>query len=152
MALRRRADNRASGRRDRMTRSQFLRLHVHEVVKIVNDGMPLIGYLHWSLFDNYEWGTFTPRFGLFSLDYPAKYRRRVEDHAGDRPSETYAALIAARGRKWRDRNERAGLARLPTLGRTELPESSEEAQKIHGPREVVRRADVGRPSKVRQFL
>ena len=53
-----------------MTRSQFLRLHVHEVEKIVAEGVPLVGYLHWSLFDNYEWGTYTPRFGLFSIDFP----------------------------------------------------------------------------------
>ncbi len=99
MALRRRPDNQASGRRDRMHRSDFLRLHVHEVVKIVNEGLPLCGYLHWSLFDNYEWGSFTPRFGLFSLDYSKGTDRLVEDHTGDRPSETYAALIREAGEK-----------------------------------------------------
>ena len=93
MALRRRADQRSAQRRDRMTRSQFLRLHVHEVTRIRKRGVPLIGYLHWSLFDNYEWGTYTPRFGLFSLDYAASTDRLVEDHFGDRPSETYARLI-----------------------------------------------------------
>ena len=93
MAVRRRADNSHTRRRDRITRSQFLRLHVHEVVKIVNEGIPLIGYLHWSLFDNYEWGTFTPRFGLYSIDYTKSADRLVEDHLGDRPSETYAELI-----------------------------------------------------------
>lgn len=93
MALRRRPDNLHSHRRDRFTRSMFLRLHVHEVIKIINDGIPLIGYLHWSLFDNYEWGSFTPRFGLLSLDYTRDTGRLVEDHLGDRPSETYAAVI-----------------------------------------------------------
>jgi beta-glucosidase/6-phospho-beta-glucosidase/beta-galactosidase len=95
MALRRRIDGHKSwrSRRDRMTRSQFLRLHVHEVARIVRDGVPLIGYLHWSLFDNYEWGTYTPRFGLYSIDLPRSFAREVEDPAGDRPSETYAALI-----------------------------------------------------------
>lgn len=95
MALRRRPDNEVSKRRDRMTRSQFLRLHVHEVQKIIRDGVPLIGYLHWSLFDNYEWGSFTPRFGLYSLDYAGELERHEEDPFGDRPSETYAELIAA---------------------------------------------------------
>jgi hypothetical protein len=93
MALRRRPDNLATTRRDRILRSQFLRLHVHEVVKITEDDVPLIGYLHWSLFDNYEWGTYTPRFGLYSIDFADGTERRVEDHLGDRPSETYAALI-----------------------------------------------------------
>ena len=67
---------------------------MHEVVKIVNDGIPLIGYLHWSLFDNYEWGTFTPRFGLFSLDFATPtWTACAEDHDGDHPADTYAALI-----------------------------------------------------------
>lgn len=93
MALRRRADNRATSRGDKINRSQFLRLHVHEVVKIVNEGIPLIGYLHWSLFDNYEWGSYTPRFGLYSIDYKAGTERSVEDQLGDKPSETYSKLI-----------------------------------------------------------
>ncbi len=93
MALRRKPNNKHTPRRDRISRSQFLRLHVHEVVKIANEGIPLIGYLHWSLFDNYEWGSYTPRFGLFSLDYEKGADRLPEDHLGDRPSEAYAALI-----------------------------------------------------------
>jgi beta-glucosidase/6-phospho-beta-glucosidase/beta-galactosidase len=101
MALRRKPDNSATHRRDQMHRSEFLRLHVHEVMRIVNDGVPLIGYLHWSLFDNYEWGSFTPRFGLFSLDYTRGTERLAEDHFGDRPSETYAALIREAREKMR---------------------------------------------------
>jgi beta-glucosidase/6-phospho-beta-glucosidase/beta-galactosidase len=93
MAQRRRWNNEHTRRRDRLTRSQFLRLHVHEVSKILDDDVPLIGYLHWSLFDNYEWGSYTPRFGLFSLDYTRGAERLVEDHTGDHPSETYAQLI-----------------------------------------------------------
>jgi beta-glucosidase/6-phospho-beta-glucosidase/beta-galactosidase len=94
MAIRRRVDNSGlTPRRDQITRSQFLRLHVHEVTKIVNDGIPLVGYLHWSLFDNYEWGTYTPRFGLYSIDFASGTERDVEDPSGDRPAETYAALI-----------------------------------------------------------
>ena len=93
MALRRRADNQATNRTDKLKRSQFLRLHVHEVCRIVTEGIPLIGYLHWSLFDNYEWGSLTPRFGLYSLDYTKGTDRLVEDQLGDRPSETYKQLI-----------------------------------------------------------
>jgi beta-glucosidase len=93
MAIRRRLDNSHTGRRDKITRSQFLRLHVHEVTKIVNEGIPLIGYLHWSLFDNYEWGSYTPRFGLLSIDYTKGADRLLCDHTGDNPSETYASLI-----------------------------------------------------------
>lgn len=98
LALRRRpvdGEGQHRPRRDRMTRSQFLRLHVHEVEKIRADGVDLVGYLHWSLFDNYEWGTFTPRFGLYSIDFPRSLERQEGDPGGDHPSRTYAQLIAA---------------------------------------------------------
>jgi beta-glucosidase/6-phospho-beta-glucosidase/beta-galactosidase len=94
MAQRRRHGQRGHHRRDRMTRSQFLRLHVHEVNRIREQGIPLIGYLYWSLFDNYEWGTYTPRFGLFTIDYQQGTDRIALDDYGDEPSRTYAELIA----------------------------------------------------------
>ena len=34
------------------------------------DKIPIIGYTAWSLLDNYEWGSFEPRFGLYYVDYP----------------------------------------------------------------------------------
>jgi hypothetical protein len=99
MALRRRPDNRITLRRDRMTRSQFLRVHIDEVVRIAQAEIPLIGYLHWSLFDNYEWGSFTPRFGLYSIDYQRGHERLEEDHLDDRPSLTYAELVESARRR-----------------------------------------------------
>ncbi len=93
IALRRRRDNSYSHRRDNISRSEFLRLHIEEVIRIVRDDIPLIGYLHWSLFDNYEWGTYTPRFGLYSLNYETGTARLEHDHHGDTPAETYALLI-----------------------------------------------------------
>jgi len=93
MALRRRRDNSYSHRRDNISRSEFLRLHIEEVIRIVRDEIPLIGYLHWSLFDNYEWGTYTPRFGLYSLDYQTGTARLEKDHLCDTPAESYALLI-----------------------------------------------------------
>ncbi len=99
MALRRKADNSVSKRRDGMTRSQFLRLHVHEVTKILKEGIPLVGYLHWSLFDNYEWGSYTPRFGLYSIDYQSGTERSATDPWGDTPAATYAMLVEESRRK-----------------------------------------------------
>jgi beta-glucosidase len=32
------------------------------------DGVDVRGYLHWSLLDNYEWGSFAPTFGLVAVD------------------------------------------------------------------------------------
>ena len=94
MALRRLPDNSpVVRRRDNLARSQYLREHVRVVNRLVERGHPLIGYLHWSLFDNYEWGSFAPRFGLFSLDYTVYPTRHAVDATGDNPSATYAEEI-----------------------------------------------------------
>ena len=94
MAQRFKADNRPSGhRKDRITRSEFLTIHFSEVRRMLTEKLPILGYLHWSLTDNYEWGSFTPRFGLFRIDYANGLRRIAVDHLGDNPSETYARLI-----------------------------------------------------------
>ncbi len=83
MALRRRQNNEHFPRRDRLTRSEFLRAHVREVEQLIAEGVPVFGYLYWSLFDNYEWGSFTPRFGLYSLDYTKGTERLPVDPQGD---------------------------------------------------------------------
>jgi beta-glucosidase len=94
MAMRRRPDNSiASHRPDQLLRSEFLQVHVQQVLRLLSEKVPIAGYMHWSLMDNYEWGSYTPRFGLFSIDFAAGTNRLVEDYLGDRPSETYAHLI-----------------------------------------------------------
>lgn len=94
MAIRRKPDNSiATQRADSMLRSEFLRAHIQQVKRLVQEGIPVLGYCHWSMTDNYEWGSYTPRFGLFSIDFQQGSDRQVADHLGDRPSETYAQLI-----------------------------------------------------------
>ncbi len=40
-----------------------------ELRKAMDEGVPVHGYLHWSLIDNFEWGFgYAPRFGLCALD------------------------------------------------------------------------------------
>lgn len=94
MALRRKPDNSvATHRRDQLSRSEFLKAHVQQIRRLQKEKVPLIGYMHWSLTDNYEWGSYTPRFGLFPIDFGVGTDRLVEDHLGDCPSQTYAQLI-----------------------------------------------------------
>jgi len=94
MALRRKPDNSIATRRsDQVHRSQFLEAHIRQIQHLLQENIPILGYMHWSLTDNYEWGSYTPRFGLFSINFHRGTEREIEDHLGDRPSETYAKLI-----------------------------------------------------------
>jgi beta-glucosidase/6-phospho-beta-glucosidase/beta-galactosidase len=59
----------------------FLFLHLWQVARAINDGVPIVGYLHWSLLDNYEWADgFKARFGLIGVDY-ATQKRFVRESA-----------------------------------------------------------------------
>ncbi|GAA2408099.1 family 1 glycosylhydrolase [Nonomuraea africana] len=55
------------------------------------EGADVRGYLHWSLLDNYEWGSYTPTFGLVSVDRET-FRRTVK------PSARWLGEIARTGR------------------------------------------------------
>ncbi len=50
-------------------RIESLVRHVKELAIAVADGVPVDGYIHWSLTDNFEWAEgFRPRFGLYAVD------------------------------------------------------------------------------------
>lgn len=55
-------------RLDGYTRSDHLRDTVYWLQRAKADGMNLMGYNYWSITDNYEWGSYTPRFGLYRVD------------------------------------------------------------------------------------
>lgn len=55
------------------------------------DGVDVRGYLHWSLLDNYEWGSYRPTFGLASWD-PETFDRTP------RPSAHWLGRVARQRR------------------------------------------------------
>lgn len=55
-------------RKDGWTRGDHIVQHVKQMKRAMADGAKVIGYYHWSITDNYEWGSFSPRFGLFSVE------------------------------------------------------------------------------------
>jgi beta-glucosidase len=56
-------------------RITYLREHLLAARRAITDGVPLEGYFHWSLMDNFEWGFgFTKRFGLFGVDFETQKR------------------------------------------------------------------------------
>lgn len=59
--------------------------------RAIAEGAPVFGYNYWSLTDNYEWGSYTPRFGLYTVDVntdPTLTRRPTD------AVETYRTIIA----------------------------------------------------------
>ncbi|MEV6073305.1 family 1 glycosylhydrolase [Nocardia sp. NPDC052001] len=68
-------------RTDGYTRAASLRDIVYWVQRAKADGMNIIGYNYWSITDNYEWGSYSPRFGLYTVDVltdPALTRRPTD--------------------------------------------------------------------------
>jgi beta-glucosidase len=73
-------------------RPRYLIQHLHQVWKAVNIGIPVRGYYHWSLVDNFEWERgWTQRFGLWALD--PQTQRRTER----RSARLYAEICRENG-------------------------------------------------------
>ena len=66
---------------DDSQRWEFIREHLRNVLLAIKGGVPVLGYIYWSLLDNYEWDEgFAPRFGLVDVNYTT-YRRTVRESA-----------------------------------------------------------------------
>jgi beta-glucosidase/6-phospho-beta-glucosidase/beta-galactosidase len=89
-------DGRPLPRQDGMDRPRYVREHLGAVADAVAAGTPVRAYLHWSLVDNYEWGTYEPRFGLFGLDRsdPTAVRWMDTDANGDDAAGEFARVLA----------------------------------------------------------
>jgi beta-glucosidase len=70
-------------------RTAFVHDHLAAVYDAIEQGVPVIGYCHWSLMDNFEWKLgYGQRFGLVHVDYDT-LERTVKD------SGRYYARVAA---------------------------------------------------------
>ena len=73
-------------------RIDFTARHLISLGRAIDEGVPVEGYFHWSLIDNFEWGHgYKHRFGLVFCDYPTQ--RRVPKDSAD----WYAKVIASNG-------------------------------------------------------
>ncbi|MFE7800872.1 family 1 glycosylhydrolase [Nocardia sp. NPDC057440] len=82
-------------RLDGYTRSDHLRDTVYWLQRAKADGVSLMGYNYWSITDNYEWGSYSPRFGLYQVDVvgkPDALERKATDAV-----PTYTTIIAEGG-------------------------------------------------------
>ena len=75
------ADRVRDGRVDDDPRIEFLRCYLRQYARAIADGVPAIGYLMWSLLDNFEWAEgYAKRFGMIHVDYSTQ-RRTLKDSA-----------------------------------------------------------------------
>ncbi|MCB2111207.1 MAG: beta-glucosidase [Defluviimonas sp.] len=71
-------------------RTAYLEAHLEEVRRAIAAGVPVAGYVVWSLLDNYEWAAgYDKRFGLVHVDFETMERR---------PKASYRALARALSR------------------------------------------------------
>lgn len=57
-------------------RGRFIIEHLESVHRIIEEGIPVERYYHWSTLDNFEWDLgLIPRFGLVEVDYVTQERR-----------------------------------------------------------------------------
>ena len=73
-------------RKDGWTRSAYTVAHIQQMQRAIAEGVPVMGYVHWSITDNYEWGTFSPRFGLYRVECRDKNYTRI-------PTDGVKALV-----------------------------------------------------------
>lgn len=73
-------------------RIDFIRIALEGLHGCIGEGIPVIGYCHWSAFDNFEWNRgFEPTFGLVAVDRETQSRT-------PKPSGHYLGSIAASNR------------------------------------------------------
>jgi beta-glucosidase len=69
------------GRVQDADRVDYLRTHIAAVADARDQGVPMRGYMVWSLMDNFEWSSgYTKRFGIVHVDY-ATQTRTLKDSA-----------------------------------------------------------------------
>ena len=73
-------------------RAHFLDEFISNMKRSTNEDIPVIGYQHWSVMDNFEWCEgYGPRFGLIHVDYETQ-KRTIKDSA-----RHYAEIIRTNG-------------------------------------------------------
>lgn len=57
-------------------RPQYIKDIILWIKKAMEEGVKIIGYMHWSLMDNFEWlEGYSMRFGLFEVDFKTQERK-----------------------------------------------------------------------------
>lgn len=74
-------DTVVDGRIHDRERTDYIARHIAAVADAMAQGVPMAGYMVWSLFDNFEWASgYEKRFGIVRVDYDTQ-RRTPKDSA-----------------------------------------------------------------------
>lgn len=92
---------------DDRIRMVYLSAMLQAMRQAMDLGANVIGYLHWSLLDNWEWGTYHPTFGLASVDPISKDRTLKES------GKLYGRIAQENG--WNQTMIRSFLKELPSI-------------------------------------
>jgi beta-glucosidase len=96
---------------DRLRPSGIVRF-VEAMHRAIARGAPVLGYLHWSLLDNFEWADgYFGRFGLYAVDFDRPERPRTRR----RSAEVLARIARANALTPEARAEAQGAAPSPAL-------------------------------------
>ncbi|HVC71954.1 MAG TPA: family 1 glycosylhydrolase [Acidimicrobiales bacterium] len=80
-------------RLDGWDRVRYLRENLASMVGAIDAGVPVGAYYHWTLADNYEWGSYEPRFGLHGVDRERGLRVLDTDSVGADAAGAYRRII-----------------------------------------------------------
>ena len=81
------------GTEDDAVRAAFIAPALDGLLDTINDGVPVLGYFHWTLLDNFEWiFGYDKHFGLHQVDRETFVRTPKQS------AEAYASFVrSARG-------------------------------------------------------
>lgn len=80
----------AEPRPDGWSRERYLKTYLMEMIRCMKEGVPIEGYLYWTLVDDVQ----PPRLGLYNYDF-VNHRILDTDGFGQPSGEIYGHLVAA---------------------------------------------------------
>ena len=85
-------NGRSYPRVDGWGRERYLKASLSALLDAVDAGVPVGAYFHWTLADNYEWGSYQPRFGLYAVDRDRGARWSSADAMGGDAAGAYRRI------------------------------------------------------------
>ncbi|MDQ0371950.1 GH1 family beta-glucosidase [Cellulomonas humilata] len=83
-------DPTSEGTTDDPERLEFLRAHLQQAARAIDDGVRLVGYYAWSLLDNFEWAEgMSQRWGLVHVDF------ETQERTPKASAEWYSSVVRA---------------------------------------------------------